>query len=85
MMVDMIRIVRPIAGPLEDARVSACPLADIREPSGWVSRVMAVAVKVESGASLSQVVERPTAVVTEALAVLANERAHVAAAQGRGR
>lgn len=89
-MVHGSTILRPAEGPVVDARFSACPLAEVRRPDGWVVRAMRAAAQHQAGASLRDIVGRPTAALVEAVRVLDEERHHLAAferrlaEQGRG-
>lgn len=72
-------VVAPVAGPFADARLTACPQAEIRQPGGWVGRMLAVSAQHRAGVPLSAMLDKPTAVVTEGLVVLEAERMQVEA------
>lgn len=76
-MVDAPKVLRPVAGPAESMRFVRCPIAEVREPGGWVQRVLEAASQHQAGVPLRDIVREPTAVLTEGLAVLDAERRQV--------
>ena len=67
------RIVRPSGGTVAEARFTACPMAEIARPGGWVTRLLGVRRALALGASMSDACPRPTRATLEGLAVIDDE------------
>lgn len=76
-------IVRPAEGPVADHPFSACPVAEIRKPDGWVLEVMRIAAQHRAGVPLSALAPSPTDALVEAVRVMDEERHHLAAFERR--
>lgn len=76
-------VLRPAGEQTAEALFAGCPQASIREPGGWVQRVLVTARRMLDGVPLSAMVERPTDALLDALSVLAGARQEVEAFERR--
>jgi hypothetical protein len=78
-MVRGAMVLRP-AGPVTaDALFAACPQATIRQPGGWVERLLTIGRRMLDGVPLETMITRPTDALLEGLSVLADARREVQA------